>query len=127
MSIEKQFNLLYIKDENSKLNSDSQIFEELFSQVDKVTTPAEAFKLFQEKSYDLIIGDLTTDIKKLDILKQLIEQNKDQVIFSLVSANDAEKFYGIADLGINAVELEPSQFDNALNAIVDYLKQQSAN
>jgi response regulator RpfG family c-di-GMP phosphodiesterase len=124
MSIKKQLKLLYFKDDNSELNSNTKTLLELFNTIDYAQSTGSVLKLAQENQYDLILGDLTHDIKRLDPLKKLMEENKELVIFTLVFAKDSDKFFGISELGINAVELEPSQFDDALGAIVDYLNEQ---
>jgi len=82
-----------------------------------VTTNDEAVTLCENNSYGVILSDLSVDPKKAGILKKFMDENKEQIIFALVDPKDTGKLYGLADLGINAFELIPEQFDQALELI----------
>jgi len=113
----KKYNLLFITDESSKFNSNTPKLEEYFTEVTKVTTNDEAVTLCENNSYGVILSDLSVDPKKAGILKKFMDENKEQIIFALVDPKDTGKLYGLADLGINAFELIPEQFDQALELI----------
>jgi len=117
MNRDKKWNVLFIKDDKSMFNSDSKMFNELFNKVDKVLGREEALKLFEKNKYDIVIGDISVKPEEVAFMKQMIDMKPEQAIFALVAPKDTDKLYGIADLGINAFELTPEQFDQALEQI----------
>ena len=117
MHTDKKWNILFIADERSMFDSDSKIFNQLFNRVDKVFGKEEALKHFDENQYDMVIGDLSVEPEGVGLLKQIMDTKAKQCIFALVSPKDTDKLFGIADLGINAFELTPEQFDQALGQI----------
>ena len=117
MSINKKWDLLFIKDERSMFDADTKMFLELFNHVDIALGKKEALKLFDAKNYDIVLGDLSVEPESVGFLKQIKDIKPEQVIFALVSPKDTDKLFGIADLGINAFELTPEYFDQALEQI----------
>ena len=117
MNTDKKWNVLFIKDDKSMFNSDSKMFNELFNRVDKVLGREEALNLFENNKYDIVIGDISVKPEEVAFMKQMIDMKPEQTIFALVAPKDTDKLYGIADLGINAFELTPEQFDQALEQI----------
>lgn len=117
MAIDQKWNMLFIKDERSMFDSETKAFDQLFSRVDKVTGREEALKLFDANPYDIVLSDLSVEPEEVAFLKQLKDKKDKQTIFALVSPKDTDKLYGIADLGINAFELTPEYFDQALEQI----------
>ena len=117
MNTNKKWNLLFIGDDKSMFDSDTKMFNQLFNKVDKVLGKEEALKLSDANQYDIIIGDLSVEPEGVAFLKQIKDKKSEQTIFALVSPKDTDKLFGIADLGINAFELIPEQFDQALEQI----------
>ncbi len=117
MNREKKRNLLFIQDERSKFDSETKMFNVLFNRVDKVSGKEEALRLFDANDYDIVLSDLSVEPEKVGFLKQMKDLKSEQTIFALVSPKDTDKLYGIADLGINAFELTPEYFDQALEQI----------
>jgi DNA-binding NtrC family response regulator len=126
MNTIKKWDLLFIGDDKSMFDSDTKIFNQLFNKVDKVLGKEEALTLFDANQYDIIIGDLSVEPEGVALLKQIKDKKPQQTIFALVSPKDTDKLFGIADLGINAFELTPEQFDQALEqiAMFDPYKEQ---
>ncbi len=126
MNTIKKWDLLFIGDDKSMFDSDTKIFNQLFNKVDKVLGKEEALRLFDANQYDIIIGDLSVEPEGVALLKQIKDKEPQQAIFALVSPKDTDKLFGIADLGINAFELTPEQFDQALEqiAMFDPYKEQ---
>lgn len=120
MHIDKKRNVLFIKDDRSLFDSGTKVFIELFEKVDIVKGREEALNAFDTRQYDIVIGDLTIEPEELGLLKQIIDKKPEQIIFALVAPKDTDKLYGIADLGIHAFELEPIQFDQALETIAAF-------
>ena len=117
MNTDKKWNMLFIKDASSMFDADTKMFDQLFNKVDKVLGKEEALKSFDANTYDIVMGDLSVEPEGLGFLKQIKDKKPEQTIFALVSPKDTDKLYGIADLGINAFELTPEQFDQALKQI----------
>ena len=117
MHTDKKWNILFIIDDRSMFDSDTKIFNQLFNSVDKVSGKEEALKHFDENQYDMVISDLSVEPEGVGLLKQIMDTKPKQSIFALVSPKDTDKLFGIADLGINAFELTPEQFDQALEQI----------
>ena len=120
MNIDKKWNVLFIKDDESMFDSDTKFFDSLFNKVDKALGRAGALKLYQSNNYDIVIGDISVRPEEVAFMKQLIDLKPEQTIFTLVSPKDTDKLYGIADLGIHAFELDPTQFDQALEMIAQF-------
>jgi len=117
MSTDKKWNLLFIEDDRSMFDSGTKMFNQLFNKVDKVLGKEEALKLFDSNQYDIVLGDISVEPEGVGLLKQIKDMKAEQAIFALVSPKDTDKLFGIADLGINAFELSPLQFDQALEQI----------
>lgn len=120
MNTDKKWNVLFVKDDASMFDADSEMFDVLFNKVDKVLGREGALKLFESNDYDIVISDISVKPEEVAFMKQLIDLKPEQTIFVLVSPNDTDKLYGIADLGINAFELDPTQFDQALETIAEF-------
>ena len=119
MATEKKWTILFIKDGSSQFDTTNQAFFTLFKGVDAVEQE-EALNFFDKTSYDIVIGDLSQDPKRLGLLKQLQDKKTKQCIFAFVDPKDTDKLYGIADLGINAFELTSDQLPQALEAIAEF-------
>lgn len=120
MTTGQKWKLLFIKDERSMFDSDTKAFDQLFNRVDKVIGREEALKLFEANSYDIVLSDLSVEPEEAAFLKQIKDINSKQTIFALVSPKDTDKLYGIADMGVNAFELTPEYFDQALEQIAAF-------
>ena len=116
----KKWKILFIQDEKSAFDVETPMFHTLFAKVDKVSSRTEALSFFDKNVYDIVIADLTVRPEELAFMKQLQDLKEGQCIFTLVAPKDTDKLYGIADLGIHAFELEPSQFDQALEVIAQF-------
>jgi len=120
MNTDKKWKILFIKDEKSMFDAKTAMFQTLFSKVDTVVGRKEALKFFDDNVYDIVLADLTVNPEELAFMKQLQDLKHGQCIFTLIAPKDTDKLYGIADLGIHAFELEPSQFDQALEVIAQF-------
>lgn len=117
MSRDKKRDLLFIQDERSMFDTKTKMFESLFNRVDKVSGKEEALRLFNANHYDIVLSDLSVEPEGVGLLKQIKDMKSEQTIFAMVSPKDTDKLFGIADLGINAFELTPEYFDQALEQI----------
>ncbi|EIF52050.1 response regulator [Sulfurovum sp. AR] len=126
MNRDKKRNLLFIQDERSEFDAETKMFNALFNRVDKVSGKEEALKLFDANDYDIVLCDLSVEPEGAGLLKQMKDMKTEQTIFALVSPKDTDKLYGIADLGINAFELTPEYFDQALEQIAIFDPQRNS-
>ncbi|UPT78256.1 hypothetical protein MN086_03710 [Sulfurovum sp. XGS-02] len=126
MNRDKKRNLLFIQDERSEFDAETKMFNTLFNRVDKALGKEEALRLFNANDYDIVLSDLSVEPEGAGLLKQMKDLKSEQIIFALVSPKDTDKLYGIADLGVNAFELTPEYFDQALEqiALFDPTQQQ---
>jgi len=123
MNAEKKRDVLFIKDSRSEFDSKTEAFERLFNKVDIAEANEGAVRQVYGTKYDIVIGDLSVAVQHLTLLKQIKEMQKDAAIFALVSPKDSDKLYKISELGINAFELLPEQFDLALETIAEFEPQ----
>ncbi|PHR54226.1 MAG: hypothetical protein COA44_13935 [Arcobacter sp.] len=117
MNTNEKWNVLFIKDEKSELNTNTKVFEELFNRVDKVQGREDGLRLFKNNLYDMVICDLSVDPEEIAFMKQFKDLKPKMTIFVLVDEKDTDKVYGFADLDINAFILSADQFDEAMAEI----------
>ena len=99
----KKWNILFIKDEKSMFNTDSNVFADLFNKVDIALDRHKALKLIFANDYDIIIQDISTDpLYGTTFIKQIKQMKPTQVQVALVLASDEEKIGGLIDLGVNS-------------------------
>ena len=121
MSTNKKWNILFIVEDKSMLDSNTQMFDQVFNKVDKAQGAEEALRLIDDNQYDIIINDVSVEpIEGIILLKQIKEMKPKQALFALVAEKDSDKLFMIADLGVNAFELSPIQFDLALEEIARF-------
>lgn len=114
----KKLNVLFIKDDKSKLDSGSKLFAELFNKVDIAPDAHKALKLIFANEYDVIINDITVNpIDGITFSKQIKQNKPDQNIVTLVALEDEDKLGGMIETGIHAFVLSPADLDQALEAI----------
>ncbi|MEN8303062.1 MAG: hypothetical protein ABFQ64_03190 [Campylobacterota bacterium] len=120
MATDKKWNILFIKDDMSMFDLTTSMLELLFERVDISSSREESLEFFNTNQYDIVIGDLSVAPEGVAFLKQIKDIKPEQAIFALVSPKDTDKLYSIADLGINAFELTPAQFEQALESIAQF-------
>lgn len=116
--MDKKYNVLFIKGKDSKLDSESNMFSELFTKVDKVLDINKALKLIHSNTYDIIIHDATVDhLNGVTFMKQIKTMKPEQEVVALVSLENENKLEAIIDLGVNVFVLTPEELDQALETI----------
>ena len=120
MADHKKWKILFIEDERSAFNTDTPLFATLFEQADRSADKASVLRLLNAHPYDMVIGDLSVEAEGAGLLKQIKDLKPDMTIFAMVSPKDSDKLFGIADLGINAFELTPDQFELALEELARF-------
>lgn len=120
MNTDTKWNILFIEDEQSIFDLNTNLFTTLFNKADITTGRKESLKLFDDNSYDIVICDLSVKPEEIAFMKQLKDKKPEQTIFVLVQEKDTDKVYGFADLGINAFILSPEQLSQALETIAEF-------
>lgn len=119
--MDQKWNILFIAEDKSLLNSNTPIFDQMFHKVDKVLDSNEALKHIDSNQYDMVISDISVEpMEGIILLKEIKEKKPDQTIFALVTEQDSDKLYLIANLGIHAFELSPDDFELALEQIASF-------
>ncbi len=117
----EKWNVLFIAEDKSLLDSNTPVFNQVFNKVDKALGTPETLRLIDSNQYDIIISDISVEVLEgIILLKEIKEKKPEQAIFALVTEQDSDKLYLIANLGIHAFELSPTDFDLALEQIANF-------
>jgi len=118
MNKAKQWNILFIEEDKSTLDSNTEMFNTLFNKVDKVKDSDEALELIENNKYDIVISDISVEfLDGVRLLKVIKNRKPDLALFAFVTEKDADKIFGISEQGIHVFELAPEQFDLALEEL----------
>lgn len=118
MSTDTKKTILFIKENESMFDSETKMFSELFSKVDKVLGEQKALKLIYNNHYDIIINDQSVEpLEGITFMKQIKEMKPEQEIVTLMLTEDEDKLGGLIEEGIHAFVLTPDQFDQALETV----------
>lgn len=118
MSSTDKWDILFIAENDSTFDANTPMFDQLFNKVDKVLDADEAVRLADNNNYDVIISDISVEfIDGIRLLKLINSRKAGQAIYALVTPKDSDRLFGISEQGIHAFELEPTQFDLALETI----------
>ncbi|MEA1982392.1 MAG: response regulator [Campylobacterota bacterium] len=114
----KNSNILFIKEENSEFNYETQAFDSFFEKVEMVLGEQKALKLIYKNKYDVIVNDMSVDVEEgITLMKQLKEMKPQQEFVSLVLPKDEERIGDLMEAGVHTFVLTLEQFDQALEAI----------
>jgi len=121
MTKSKTWNVLYIADNKSMFDSNTDMFNQLFNKVDKVLDSDEALALIEKNHYHILISDISMEFLDGIRLLKIIKNRKPEIaLFALMTEKDSDKIFGVADQGIHVFELEAEQFDLALEEISNF-------
>ena len=123
MNKDNKQSLLYVENKKSPFNETPALLEELFSKVDKVSYYDEALHLFRNNTYDIVLYDISMNPEKVKFIKQIQKEKSTQPIFTLLQDTSEDFAFGLSQLGVNVVVIEPSQFDEALQNIATFNPQ----
>ena len=120
MSITKKWNIIFIKAEDSKFNTESKKFQELFIKADFAIDENKALKLIYANNYDIIIHDISVDfINRSTFVEQIKQMKPRAASFAFVAPDDESKMGNLIELGIHAFVLNPEDLEPALEAIAE--------
>lgn len=120
MDTNKKWNILFVEDEKSEFDLNTNKFEQLFNKVDRALGRDDTLKLFNNNEYDMVVGDLSKNPENIAFMKQVQDIKPSQSIFVFVDESDEDKVYGFADLNINAFIISADQFEAALEELAKF-------
>lgn len=121
MDNSQKWNILFIKQNNSAFQSSSNEFEKFFTKVERVKNLDEAQEALERNQYDILVNDMSDAlVEGLILHKKVKEKHPNLCQFALVLPKDADKLFAIADLGVNAFEITPEQFELAMQEIAKF-------
>ena len=108
----KQFNILYVEDDEAVREQMSMILKMLSNVVDVAENGEEALNKYKNNKYDLIITDITMPkMNGLEFSKEIKKLNPNQKII-LISAHREDEFTKEAEnIGINGFIFKPIELD----------------
>jgi len=118
MSNDVKMNLVYIKDENSKFDVNSDMCKTLFDKIEIISDENKALKFISKNSYEVVISDVSVHpIDGITFIKQIKVLKPELIVAALVSSKDEDKLGGLIERGVHSFVLEPDQLDQALEVI----------
>ncbi|MDF1877807.1 response regulator transcription factor [Sulfurimonas sp. SAG-AH-194-L11] len=120
MNVTKKKNLLYVEDPKSQFKTNIDLLKTLYANVDKVAYYDEALHLFDKNEYDIVLYDISMHPEKIRFIKQIQEKKSMQAIFTLLLDTAEDLAFGLSQLGVNVVVIDPSYFDEALKNIATF-------
>ena len=115
--------LLFVEDPKSSFNESEGVLEEFFNKVDKVSYYDEALHLLAKNEYDIVLYDISMHPEKIRFIKEIQKKKSMQPIFTLLLDTAEDLAFGLSQLGVNVVVINPSQFDEALQNIATFNPQ----
>lgn len=123
-SLTKNFTVLYIEDDISFLRETSEVFEELFFQVDTAMDGKEGLELYNsyfdkhQKHYDLVITDINMPhINGVELIKELYKLHANQPIIVISAHDESSHLLELVNLGIEQFLIKPIDFDVLLKIL----------
>ena len=118
MSNGKKMDLVFIKDDESMFDLDTEMFKVLFDKVEIVTDTNQALKLIGKKPYHIVIHDITVHpIDGITFVKQIKQFKPELIVAAFVAPKDEDKIGGLIETGVHSFVLTPEQLDQALEVI----------
>ncbi|MDQ7042464.1 MAG: response regulator [Sulfurimonas sp.] len=123
MDTNQKKDLLFVEDPKSTFNANTTLLEELFNRVDRVSYHDEALHLFDTHNYDMVLYDISMHPEKIKFIKQIQKKKSMQPIFTLLEESSEDLAFGLSQLGVNVLVINPTQFDEALQSIATFNPQ----
>ena len=118
MSSEKKMDVMFIKDEASDFDLNTDMFKVLFDKVEIVNDTNKALKFISKNPYHIVISDVSIHpIDGITFVKQIKQLKQELIVAALVAPKDEDKIGGLIETGVHAFVLEPEQLDQALEVV----------
>lgn len=118
MSDDKKMDLVFIKDDASMFDLDTEMFKTLFDKVEIVADTNKALKFISKNPYHIVINDVSVHpIDGITFVKQIKQLKPELIVAALVAPEDEDKIGGLIETGVHSFVLLPEQLDQALEVI----------
>ena len=118
MSDNKKMDLVFIKDDTSLFDLDTEMFKVLFDKVEIVNDTNKALKFISKNPYHIVINDVSVHpIDGITFVKQIKQLKPELIVAALVAPEDEDKIGGLIETGVHSFVLIPEQLDQALEII----------
>ncbi|MEA3288853.1 MAG: EAL domain-containing protein [Campylobacterota bacterium] len=114
----KNFNVLYVEDNENILEALNEFFGTLFSSVETAINGVEGLEKYKSKSFDLVITDLT--MPKMDgfeLSREILNINENQMIIIVSADGNKEVIIELINMGINYFIKKPIEKENMINVL----------
>lgn len=120
--------LLLVEDDTHLCEQLNKFLSRFFRYIDTASNGIEAFKLYSEQRYDLIITDLTMPLMDgIELAEKIRAKNNEQHIIILSGHSESDKLITLINLGIDGFLLKPvdmnrvlSQLNRSTQAVYDH-------
>lgn len=120
MSNTKKMDLVFIKDDQSMFDSNTQMFKVLFDKVEIINDTNKALKFISKNPYHIVIYDVSVHpIDGITFVKQIKQFKPELIVAALVAPQDEDKIGGLIETGVHSFVLIPEQLDQALEVIAE--------
>ncbi|MHB8100177.1 MAG: response regulator transcription factor [Sulfuricurvum sp.] len=120
----KDFNILYVEDDEKLLNTTKELFENYFKTVDVASNGTQAleayihYKEVNGYTYDLLISDINMpQMNGIELSRNVLMHNPDQSIIIISAHNDSNYLLDAIDMGVSGFIIKPIRHER-LNAIL---------
>lgn len=118
----KFISVLYVEDDLLLQEKVYKFLSKIYTNVDTVANGQEAFVLYSQKNYNLVITDLAMpSMDGISFIKAMYARKKDQAVIVLSAHNDQDKLMALIDTGISNFVLKPIN----MNIFLDVLLKES--
>ena len=120
----KNLNVLYVEDNDDVRNQTTKMLSAFFEHIDLAINGSEGFKLFKDKSYDIVITDIKMpEIDGMTLIKMIREIN-DSIPILILSAHDDKDFLlKSIDFNVEGYILKPYNLNQIAETIQKVLER----
>lgn len=122
LTILKEFNILYLEDNENLLKFTQEILSDFLHEVYAVKSSQEAWKILEEQKVDLIISDiLLKDENGIDFLQEIKNKDIHKPIILTTAHTDTKYFLDAIKLKVENYIVKPINIEELLDTLHDIL------
>lgn len=122
LEILKEFNILYLEDDENLLKYTQEILSDFLHHVFAVKSSQEAWKVLEKENIDVIISDiLLKDENGIDFLNELKNKHIDKPIILTTAHTDTKYFLDAIKLKVENYIVKPINIQELLDSLHDIL------
>jgi DNA-binding NtrC family response regulator len=122
LGILKEFNILYLEDDENLLKYTQEILSDFLHHVFAVKSSQEAWKILEKESIDVIVSDiLLKDENGIDFLNELKHQHIDKPMILTTAHTDTKYFLDAIKLKVENYIVKPINIQELLESLHDIL------